>query len=105
MSGGSNVVITGASKGMGKALAEKFAAKGNNLLICARNETELSGLAKDLEKKYIGIKVLYYVADLTNKQSAADFGNWVTENSSHVDILINNAGSFIPGSIYNEEDN
>lgn len=98
-----NVVITGAGKGMGKATAEKFAAQGNNLFICARNKKELSETKKELEEKYI-CKVFYFPADLSEKKSAQDFGNWVLQQTSQVDILINNAGQFIPGSIYNEED-
>ena len=42
-----NVVITGAGKGMGKATAEKFAADGNNIFICARNEKELAETMKE----------------------------------------------------------
>lgn len=100
---GLNVVITGAGKGMGKATADKFAADGNNLFICARNEKELSEVAKELEAKH-NCKVFYFPADLSEKRSAQEFGNWVLKQTSQVDILINNAGQFIPGSIYNEED-
>lgn len=98
-----NVVITGAGKGMGKASAERFAAEGNNLYICARNEKELAATAKELEAKY-SCKVFYIPADLSEKKSAQEFGKWVLQQTSDVDILINNAGQFIPGSIYNEED-
>jgi short-subunit dehydrogenase len=98
-----NVVITGAGKGMGKATAEKFAEEGNNLYICARNEKELGETAKEFESKY-NCKVFYTPADLSEKGSAQQFGKWVLEQTKQVDILINNAGQFIPGSIYNEED-
>ncbi len=100
---GINVVITGAGKGIGKATAEKFAEAGNNLFICARNEKELSETAKELEAKY-NCKVFYFAADLSIKTSAQEFGKWVLQQTNQVDILINNAGQFIPGSIYNEED-
>ena len=98
-----NVVITGAGKGMGKATAEKFASEGNTLFICARNEKELSETAKELEARY-NCKVFYYPGDLSEKKSAQEFGKWVLQQTAQVDILINNAGQFIPGSIYNEED-
>ena len=101
--GGMNVVITGAGKGMGKATAEKFAEAGNNLFICARNEKELSETANELQAKY-NCKVFYFPADLSEKISAQQFGQWVLQQTNKVDILINNAGQFIPGSIYNEED-
>ena len=98
-----NVVITGSGKGMGKATAEKFAADGNTLFICARNKKELSETAEELEKKY-DCKVHYFSTDLSNKISVQEFGQWVLQQAPQVDILVNNAGQFIPGSIYNEED-
>jgi len=88
---------------MGKATAERFAAEGNDLFICARNEKELAATAAELESKY-NCKVLYTGADLSEKTAAQEFGKWVLQQTSQVDILINNAGQFIPGSIYNEED-
>ncbi len=98
-----NIVITGAGKGIGKSITEKFAAEGNNLFICSRNEKELAGLKNELELKY-KCKVFYFPADLSEKKSAQDFGKWILQKSAEIDILINNAGQFIPGNIYNEED-
>ena len=99
-----NVVITGASKGMGKAIAEKFAEEGNAIFICARNEKELAATAEELTAKYPGSKIFYTAADLTEKGSVKKFIDWVLQNCSQIDILVNNAGTFIPGSIYNEEE-
>ena len=98
-----NVVITGSSKGMGKAIAEKFASEGNSLYLCARNEKELSETAKEISEKY-KTKVFYASADLGQKNTAVAFADKVLKEFSSVDILVNNAGQFIPGSIYNEED-
>jgi len=98
-----NVIITGASKGMGKAIAEKFASKGYNLFLCSRSEEELVECKKELESKY-NIEIYYYPADLSIKSEAIEFGKWILGKAQSIDILINNAGQFIPGSIYNEED-
>ncbi len=98
-----NIVITGAGKGMGKSMAEKFAVDGNNLFICARNENELAQVKAELELKH-NCKVYYFATDLSEKKSAQEFGNWLLQHISHIDILINNAGQFIPGSINNEEE-
>jgi short-subunit dehydrogenase len=100
---GRSIVITGAGKGMGRSIAEKFASSGNNLFICSRNEKELSDVKKEFESK-LDCKVFYFPTDISEKKSAQDFGNWILEKTSQVDVLINNAGQFIPGSIYNEED-
>ena len=102
-SAGLNIVITGAGKGMGKSIAEKFAIDGNNLFICARNEKELSAVKEELETND-NCKVFYLAVDLSKKSAAQEFGNWVLQKTSTIDIVINNAGQFIPGSIYNEEE-
>ena len=61
-----NIVITGASKGMGKALAVKFAKQENNIFICARNENELANTAKEIKEKNNAV-VEYFAADLSEK--------------------------------------
>lgn len=96
-----NIVITGASKGIGKAMAERFAAAKNNIFICSRNQQQLAETANELNKKYIG-QVEYFDADLSKKNEVLKFADWLTEKSIQTDILINNAGHFVPGSIYNE---
>lgn len=98
-----NIVITGAGKGMGKALALKFAYRENNIFICARNETELAEAAREIHQKN-NAPVKYFAADLGNKISVDTFANWLSAQDITPDILINNAGQFIPGSIYNEKD-
>ena len=98
-----NIVITGGSKGMGKAMAEKFASEGNKIIICSRNEKELSATANELNEKFVN-SVTYFSADLTKKNQVQKFATFILEKKIPVDILINNAGSFIPGSVYNEEE-
>jgi short-subunit dehydrogenase len=98
-----NIVITGGSKGMGKAMAEKFAAFKNNIFISARNGQELAETAAEINKKYSGV-VKYFSADLSKKNEVEKFANWILEQNIVPDVLINNAGQFIPGSVYNEEE-
>ena len=97
-----NIVITGGSKGMGKALAAKFATSGNNVFINARNEDELKLTADEINNNN-GV-VQYFAADISQKSAAEDLAYWLTSQHIIPDILINNAGQFIPGSIYNEEE-
>ena len=100
-----NVVITGASKGFGKAIAETFAAKGHNLFICSRNEVALYKTMEELLTKYPDIKIKAKARDISIKDQAKDFGEWLLTNAySNIDVLVNNAGRFIPGSIHNEGD-
>jgi short-subunit dehydrogenase len=99
-----NIIITGASKGIGKAVAQVFAAHGHNLVLCSRNEHQLYKTVEELMVAFPGIEVKAKPADLAIKSEAVAFGNWINEKKIVPDVLINNAGQFIPGSIHNEED-
>jgi len=98
-----NVIITGASKGLGKAMAEKFAEAGNNLFVCSRNEVELYKMMEEILTKYPQCTIKAKPVDLSVKEEVKSFGNWCLQFGAP-DILINNAGQFIPGSVYNEEE-
>lgn len=97
-----NIVITGASKGLGKAIAERFAAAGHSLYICARNEVDLYKTLEELITRFPGARIKAKARDLSIKEQAEDFGQWVLANAFHADVLVNNAGRFIPGSIRQE---
>jgi short-subunit dehydrogenase len=97
-----NVVITGASKGLGKAMAEAFAAKGHPLFICARNEKQLQATVEALLATYPTVTIKATQKDLSSKQAAQDFGQWVLQQGIVPDVLINNAGQFQFGSIHQE---
>jgi short-subunit dehydrogenase len=99
-----NIVVTGASKGMGRAIAEIFATAGNTLFLCARNEVQLYEAVAAMQTQYPDCTIRAVAADLSSKDGAVAFGNWVLQHNISVDILINNAGQFVPGSIYNEPD-
>lgn len=99
-----NIVITGASKGIGKAIAEKFLVPGNNLYICARNESDLLKFVNEKASSTPGVVIKYFVADLSDKKGVKDFSGWLLSQDVSIDILVNNAGQFIPGNVYNEEE-
>ena len=64
-----NVVITGATKGMGRAMAELFAAKGANLAICARTQEDINNLRLELSKINSEVEILGQAADMSKKAS------------------------------------
>lgn len=97
------VIITGASKGLGKAIAEKFAAAGHDLFLCSRNEIVLQETQKELLQQYTGCTVRILAVDISKKENALTFGNFCIENGAP-GILVNNAGSFLPGNIHEEKD-
>ncbi len=96
------IVITGASKGLGKSFAEIFAEQ-NTLLLCARNEVVLKQTATQLQQQYPSANIHYKKTDMRNKQEVIAFANWCNSFGT-TDILINNAGKFVAGSICTEDD-
>lgn len=99
-----NIVITGASRGLGKAVAEKFASQGYDLYLTSRNETALYNTVKELMTYYPDVNIKANSFDLTIKEQAFALGNWVLSFDIDIDVLVNNAGLFEPGSVYNEPD-
>jgi len=87
-----NVLITGASQGIGQALAESFAKRGANLLLVSRSEGRLKGVAASLEKKYPGIKAQIFVQDLSLAEAATNLKVHCQKVGFAVDTLVNNAG-------------
>ncbi len=98
-----NVIITGASKGIGKAIAEQFAAAGHALYICSRSEKHLYDTVAFLQTKYPDVTIKARPADMGVKKDAQSFGEWVL-GFGVPDIIVNNAGSFIQGNVHDEED-
>lgn len=101
-----NIVISGASRGIGKAIAERFAKSQNpyTLVLTANNADRLNATATELQKAYPKCTVLTKACDVTDKQQIQEFANWLNTNVKQVDVLVNNAGSFLPGSIHTEAD-
>jgi short-subunit dehydrogenase len=99
--GGMNVLITGASRGIGKAIAERFAANGINLFLSSRNEVALYKAMEELQTRYPGVSIKAKAFDISIKEQAKELGEWCLI-SAVPDILINNAGLFEPGSVHNE---
>ncbi len=99
-----NIVITGATKGIGLAIAKIFAQDGHTLLLCSRNEVALNAVAEELEIINSSTKVHTKIVDVSNETACKQFVQWCITIVPHIDILVNNAGQFLPGSIYNEAD-
>ncbi len=99
-----NVFVTGASRGIGKSIAELFAANGHSLFITSRDELRLYKALEELVTKYPGVDIKAKSFDLGNKEEAKNAGHWVLEAGVVPDILVNNAGLFKPGSVHNEQE-
>ncbi len=98
-----NIVITGASKGIGKAITLYFAERGFNVAVCARNEKALAELEKELSS--FNIKVIAEICDVSDKNAVKTFAQKVLNEWKNIDVLVNNAGSYLPGRVIDEDDN
>lgn len=84
-------LITGAARGIGKAIAKKFAENGYNVVInYVSAKTDIKTLTKEFED--LGVKVLLVKADVSNKEEAEGLVNQTIEKFGEIDVLVNNAG-------------
>lgn len=96
---GRTALITGASKGIGLAVAQCFASEGVNLVLAARSKEQLEQNAADLREKY-KVKVDYMALDLADQTQR----DKLVAAYPDVDILINNAGAIPGGTIFEVDD-
>lgn len=99
-----SAVISGASRGIGRAIAEKFASEGFDLILCSRKESDLLAVKTEIESRF-PVQCSVYAADLSDKRQVQNFVRFALSCHAHPAILVNNAGFFLPGSILEEEDN
>jgi short-subunit dehydrogenase len=99
-----NAIITGGTKGIGRAIAELYASKGIDLAICSRSEEDLTTMQKNFTDKYPSVKVITKACDVRDRGQLESFAAFVKESWEHIDILINNAGVFYPGILLEEKD-
>jgi short-subunit dehydrogenase len=85
------VLITGASVGIGRALAYEFAKRGYQLVLIARRETQLNELASDLNTQY-GVQSTVMVADLNTDAAVTQIISALIEKNIQIEVLVNNAG-------------
>ena len=95
------VVITGGTKGIGRAIVEKFASQQFEIVTCSRKSGELAVLAKYLESTY-AVKAHVFTADMSVRTQVKSFTEFVKGLGRPVDVLVNNAGFFAPGQITEE---
>lgn len=99
-----NAVITGASRGIGKAVAEIFAFHGYDLYLCSKTEETLLNTIEELKTRFPNVTVTGKALDIAKKSEARQFGEWVLSQGDSIDVLVNSAGTFIQGNVCDEED-
>lgn len=97
-----NIVVTGASRGLGRAIAEAFAADGHTLFLCARGAGDLRAAAADIGGIYAGSTIRTMPADLSDRSGVLAFAQWVLAGCGAPDVLVNNTGRYTPGDVGTE---
>jgi len=95
---GKVALVTGGSKGLGKAMARGFAEHGADVMICARTEEELAAAARAI-REGLDVRVEYKVTDMTDRAAIKALADDAVARLGKVDILVNNAGSNVPQPI------
>ncbi|HTN46730.1 MAG TPA: SDR family oxidoreductase [Flavipsychrobacter sp.] len=97
-----NIVITGATQGIGKAIAKKFLSEGFDIAVCARTKGDLDIAMDEWRRQYPQSIILGMPADLSVKKEVLQFAEYISGQFSQVDVLVNNAGAFFPGKLADE---
>jgi len=96
------VVITGGTKGIGKALVMLFAEKKFDVITCSRNQEDLDQLKEEISMLHKEAGLSVCKADLGKRQDVDKFVHHIKSENRSVDVLINNVGIFLPGQINDE---
>jgi short-subunit dehydrogenase len=98
------IVVSGGSRGIGKAIIQKFAQGGFDVATCSRNLNELSALKLAIESEFSSQKCHIFEADLSQSTQTKAFAAFVLALQQPIEVLVNNTGVFLAGSLLTETD-
>ncbi len=98
-----NALITGSTKGMGRAISISLANEGINVAICSRNEKELLDFKNELQTINPNIEIFAMQADGSNREQLLKFAAAAQQQLGFIDIVVNNLGMYIHSSILDDE--
>jgi short-subunit dehydrogenase len=96
------VVVTGGTKGLGRAIAEIFASNEFDVCVCARTQTDLDMMREEWKTRFPESHLLTLKIDLSQRTEVLHFAELVRNNWPQLDVLVNNAGLFMPGALSEE---
>lgn len=97
-------VVTGATKGLGRAIAEIFAENGFDICVCARTETDLAEMKTEWAGRFPNVVLHTFPVDVSKKPDVIAFGKFVQGIWPQLDVLVNNAGLYLNGTVLDEPD-
>lgn len=98
------IVVSGGTKGIGRAIIQKFAENGYDIITCARNEDDLKALEHSIKTQFSETRLSVRKVDMSQKPEVAEFVSFIKSSADQVDVLVNNTGTFVPGELHNEAD-
>ena len=98
------VVVTGGSSGIGLATAKRFCKEGDQVLIVARTKQNLEKSIAEVEALNLPGSIQYFSADCADSQDIDSLVDFITNTFGGCDVLVNNAGIFVPGALHSEDE-
>lgn len=99
-----NAIVTGSTKGIGRATVFALLKEGWNVAITSRNEAELTAIQQEIRHLYPQQQCIVHCVDFSKKNETHHYAELILETWSEVDMLVNNVGLFLPGAVHLEQD-
>lgn len=96
------LIISGGTKGIGKALVKNFGKNGFDVITCSRNQNDIDRLIDEIKSSGVPSNIEGFKADLSNRKEVDGFVRYIISFKRPIDVLINNVGTFQPGKISTE---
>lgn len=98
------ILVSGGTKGIGRAIIERFISEGFDAITCARSSRDLAALEEEMKGRFPDRKLHTFQADMSRREDIDNFIKAAHEVSRQIDVLVNNTGIFIPGQVHTEEE-